>query len=106
MIVTAFLAVVFTVACGSPAPAQTNSTASPTRTAATADLDPTVLAAAEPVATAPATPAASTTPGRQSARVVRVVDGDTIDVDILGVTQRVRYIGMDTPETVDPRRPV
>jgi len=38
--------------------------------------------------------------------VTRVVDGDTIDVSIAGTTYRVRYIGIDTPETVDPRRPV
>ncbi|MDQ1520487.1 MAG: micrococcal nuclease [Actinomycetota bacterium] len=35
--------------------------------------------------------------------VERVVDGDTIVVD--GGT-RVRFIGMDTPETKDPRKPV
>ena len=35
--------------------------------------------------------------------VVRVVDGDTI---ILNGNERVRLIGVDTPETVDPRRPV
>ena len=35
--------------------------------------------------------------------VIRVVDGDTI---ILGGKERVRLIGVDTPETVDPRRPV
>ena len=35
--------------------------------------------------------------------VVRVVDGDTI---ILDGKERVRLIGVDTPETVDPRRPV
>jgi micrococcal nuclease len=34
------------------------------------------------------------------------VDGDTIDVLVGGATYRVRYIGVDTPETVDPRRPV
>ncbi len=39
-------------------------------------------------------------------RVVRVVDGDTIIVDYEGRPERVRYIGIDTPETVDPRRPV
>jgi micrococcal nuclease len=32
------------------------------------------------------------------ARVVRVVDGDTIDVRLDGSQVRVRYIGMDTPE--------
>lgn len=39
-------------------------------------------------------------------RVVRVIDGDTIDVLIDGKVERVRYIGIDTPETVDPRKPV
>ncbi len=39
-------------------------------------------------------------------RVVRVIDGDTIDVEIDGKIERVRYIGIDTPETVDPRKPV
>jgi micrococcal nuclease len=35
--------------------------------------------------------------------VVRVVDGDTVDVSPGG---RIRLIGIDTPETVDPRKPV
>lgn len=35
--------------------------------------------------------------------VTRVVDGDTIEIE---GGQRVRYIGIDTPETVDPRKPV
>jgi micrococcal nuclease len=34
------------------------------------------------------------------------VDGDTIEVLLGGEELRVRYIGIDTPETVDPRRPV
>ena len=39
--------------------------------------------------------------------VVRVVDGDTIIVrGSGGRTADVRLIGIDTPETVDPRRPV
>ena len=40
------------------------------------------------------------------ARVMRVVDGDTIVVSINGRTERVRYIGVDTPETVKPNTPV
>lgn len=36
----------------------------------------------------------------------RVVDGDTIIVAIGNRRERVRLIGVDTPETVDPRRPV
>lgn len=36
-------------------------------------------------------------------KVTRVVDGDTIELEN---GERVRYIGIDTPETVDPRKPV
>jgi micrococcal nuclease len=36
--------------------------------------------------------------------VTRVIDGDTIDVLIDGVETRVRYIGIDTPETVHPNK--
>lgn len=39
--------------------------------------------------------------------VSRVVDGDTIEVEMPnGRTEDVRYIGVDTPETVDPTEPV
>jgi len=38
--------------------------------------------------------------------VDRVVDGDTIDVLEGGKVVRVRFIGINTPETVDPRKPV
>jgi micrococcal nuclease len=38
----------------------------------------------------------------RTARVLRVVDGDTILVAIGGRQERVRYIGVDTPETVKP----
>ncbi len=43
---------------------------------------------------------------REPARVTRVVDGDTIDVNLGGEIVRVRLIGIDTPETVDPSEPV
>lgn len=36
----------------------------------------------------------------------RVVDGDTIIVEIDGAQEKVRLIGVDTPEAVDPRKPV
>jgi micrococcal nuclease len=43
----------------------------------------------------------------RTAKVLRVVDGDTILVrDSDGATERVRYIGVDTPETVKPDSPV
>ena len=41
-----------------------------------------------------------------TARVVRVVDGDTIIASVGGRDERVRYIGMDTPEDVKPGTPV
>ncbi|HKT82269.1 MAG TPA: thermonuclease family protein, partial [Solirubrobacterales bacterium] len=37
---------------------------------------------------------------------MRVVDGDTIEVRIGGQVEDVRYIGVDTPETVKPDTPV
>ena len=38
--------------------------------------------------------------------VTRVVDGDTIVVATAGGTEKIRLIGINTPETVDPRKPV
>jgi micrococcal nuclease len=56
--------------------------------------------------------------GYENATVKRIVDGDTIEVLITGrsagagagaasegTTARVRLVGIDTPESVDPRRP-
>lgn len=37
-------------------------------------------------------------------KVVRVIDGDTFDVKIGWKTATVRMLGIDTPETVDPRK--
>jgi len=39
-------------------------------------------------------------------RVASVEDGDTISVDMDGKKERIRMIGVDTPETKDPRKPV
>ncbi len=38
--------------------------------------------------------------------VTKVSDGDTLHVNIDGVDERVRLIGINTPETVDPRTEV
>ena len=38
--------------------------------------------------------------------VTHVVDGDTIDVEIGGRTERVRLIGIDTPATTKPNTPI
>ena len=83
-----FLAVlVVLVACGAPGPA--------------APAEGTV--AATPTVPEPAFRPAGPPDGVVQARVSRVVDGDTIDVSPGG---RIRLIGIDSPESVDPRRPV
>jgi len=40
---------------------------------------------------------------RQGAKVIRVIDGDTVEIE---GGQKVRYIGIDTPETVHPDKAV
>ena len=42
----------------------------------------------------------------ETVRVVRVVDGDTIRVALPSGEEPVRYIGIDTPESVKPGSPV
>ncbi|RLT30790.1 MAG: nuclease [Chloroflexi bacterium] len=44
--------------------------------------------------------------GSTRAFVTKVVDGDTIHVRIGTTNETVRLIGIDTPEVVDPRKPV
>lgn len=69
----------------------------------TAEATPTLVTAIiAPTPTARLTFPDGTTP----ATVLRVIDGDTIEVEVDGGTHKVRYIGIDTPETVDPRRSV
>lgn len=70
-----------------------------------ADLLPATAAPAAPAAL----PAGDYPPipeGLPRATVVRVIDGDTILVSVGGREERVRFIGINTPESVDPRRPV
>ena len=38
-------------------------------------------------------------------QVIKVVDGDTFWIDYNGVDEKVRLIGIDTPESKDPRSP-
>jgi micrococcal nuclease len=45
-------------------------------------------------------------PDATTVQVTRVVDGDTVEVDYQGRTEDVRYIGIDTPESVKPDTPV
>ena len=58
-----------------------------------------------PIETIPAnTPATDTNDSYYS--VTSVIDGDTIKVEIGNKTETVRLIGVDTPETKDPRKPI
>jgi endonuclease YncB( thermonuclease family) len=52
------------------------------------------------------TPEPTSTPDRQAAQVIQVVDGDTIEVELDGQIHAVRYIGIDSPESVAPNQPV
>ena len=54
-------------------------------------------------ANAPAAAVVASAPESALVKVTRVIDGDTIEIS---GGERVRYIGIDTPETVDPRKPV
>jgi micrococcal nuclease len=61
-----------------------------------------------PSPTAPGTSAPDHAPigATETARVIRVVDGDTIVIDRGRGDERLRYIGIDTPESVKPESPV
>lgn len=54
------------------------------------------------------TPSAALAPQTISAGalVTKIVDGDTIHVTLNGQDETIRIIGINTPETVDPRKPV
>lgn len=62
-----------------------------------------VAACASPAPPPQAGPATDTVPAGVDVTVERVVDGDTV---VVSGGERVRLIGVDTPETKDPRRPV
>lgn len=78
----------------------------------------TVISKNMPVPTPTPTITESPTPPQASAllvptvakrilyKVLKVTDGDTINVEIDGKSNAIRLIGIDTPETVDPRKPV
>jgi len=118
------LVVLLAIGCSSqvdPGPVADEPTETPSTTVTLLDEEPpaTVPVEPSPVPTATAAPSPTampslvpdSTPTETSApvppsiieaQVTNVVDGDTIDVLIDGQEYRVRYIGIDTPETVHP----
>lgn len=59
----------------------------------------TLIFAASCTISSGASPGGSGGVAGESARVTRVIDGDTIDVRIGDISYRVRYIGVNTPES-------
>ncbi len=74
-------------------PSPTSSSVVSTNLNGTPTIQPSIL----PTRTETSSPAVG------SFLVTRVIDGDTIELE---GGEKVRYIGIDTPETVDPRKPV
>ncbi len=66
----------------------------PSRTVDAPDPSPTISAES------------GTTNRRGPYRVVRVADGDTLTVRIGAALERIRVVGINTPESIDPRQPV
>lgn len=48
----------------------------------------------------------ATTENKVLVRILTVIDGDTVDIEIDGRTERVRLIGVNTPETKHPTKPI
>ena len=48
----------------------------------------------------------STTENKVLVRILAVIDGDTVDIKLDGRTERVRLIGVNTPETKHPTKPI
>ena len=84
---------------GSPTPRLTSTRTDTPPLTPTPTAVPTASATLRPVGPASCVPSNSQ---METGEVVRVIDGDTIDVRIGGEIYRVRYIGMDTPEVGDP----
>lgn len=45
-------------------------------------------------------------PSGETAKVVKVIDGDTLEVSLNNKIERIRLIGIDSPEVLDERKPV
>jgi micrococcal nuclease len=94
-------------ACGSAtsresATNQPEPTSQPIGTAVVETAAPTTTQTPAPTSE----PAFGPTSPTVEAQVICIVDGDTIVVAFGGTDHKLRYIGMDTPETVDPNSPV
>lgn len=88
-----------------PVPTSTSDASS---TVTSIELADETITNPSPTSTALAAPSGSASESGSTSTylVLKVVDGDTFDLQIDGKTERIRMIGVDTPETVDPRKAV
>jgi len=100
---TILLTLLLLAACAGDGPSR--ETATSRAASATANATVAALPSASAAPTASATPVAVPS-GLTAATVTRIVDGDTVEVQIEGQTFKLRYIGIDTPETVAPGQPI
>ncbi|MBU6335431.1 MAG: thermonuclease family protein, partial [Chloroflexi bacterium] len=87
-------------------PSATPEPAAPSATPEPAAPSATPEPAAPSATPEPAAPDSAVSGDQITGTVSRVIDGDTIDVAVAGDTVRVRLIGVDTPESVHPSKPV
>ena len=88
-------------ASDTPGPSLTPTASNTPTDTLTPSLTPTQTITPSPTVTIPSNNAANCVPNntkREVGQVIRVVDGDTIEVRIDGDDYVVRYIGIDTPE--------
>lgn len=85
-----------------PSPSKPDATSAPIASQSLAPPPPTVASMRPPTPSTDLFPTGPT----ETAQVVRVVDGDTIVIDRGRGEEKLRYIGVDTPETVHPTKPI
>ncbi len=84
---------------------KTSSISTPTPPVSSTPTMASSLSPTQSLNTPTSTPTA-TIQDRKRNKVIKVIDGDTIQVSVDGKTETIRLIGIDSPETVDPRKPV
>src|SRR3972149_6716703 len=99
------IAVVIALACTGP-PGVGSSTPGPSSTSTGSAPTDAPTGITTPIPTSRAEAGRGPNGPTESATVVRVIDGDTIVVDRGRGEEKLRYIGIDTPETVKPGSPV
>lgn len=85
-----------------------DTTALPTDKTAPPETDTQAPPPTTPTPTTQPTPKTEAQPeqAQKQYNVLKIVDGDTIKISMDGTEETLRLIGIDTPETVDPRKAV